>query len=131
MKLIWREKLGKPECPYIERWVLDFGVFSLRLHHWLSSDDQRHFHDHPWWFFTIILAGGYTDISPSVREKMIPGRFKLRSAFHQHTVKVDRGGCWSFLVTGPENRVWGFWVDGRFRKRNKYFFEKGHHQCDK
>lgn len=41
------------------------------------------------------------------------------------------GGCWTVLLTGPEKRVWGFWVNGKFRKRNKYFYEHGHHHpCD-
>jgi hypothetical protein len=25
MKIFWNQKLGKPECPYMRRWVLDFG----------------------------------------------------------------------------------------------------------
>jgi len=109
--------------------VLDFGLFSIRLHHWIASDDQRNFHDHPWWFFTIILWGGYKDVSPFGVDKVGIGSMRFRKAEHQHTVKVNPGGCWSLLITGPEKRIWGFWVKGKFRKRNKYFFEHGHHPC--
>lgn len=125
------EELGQPECPYIRRWVLDFYLFSIRLHHWLSSDDQRHFHDHPWWYITIILWGGYTDRSPNGEDKLRMGSIRFRRALHQHTVVVRKGGCWSLLLTGSEKRVWGFWVKGKFRKRNKYFYMFGHHPCDK
>ena len=124
------EKLGNPECPYIKRWVIDFGIFSIRLHHWLSSDDQRHFHDHPWWYLTLVLKGGYTDRNPNGSKRRTIGSLDFYPATHQHTVKVDRGGCWTLLITGREKRVWGFWVKNKFRKRNKYFFEHGHHPCE-
>lgn len=130
----------------MKRWVLDLYLFSIRLHHWMSSDDQRHYHDHPWNFITIVLAGGYTDIAPSnqedpdsrpIHERMTPGTICHRASFHKHTVKVDDGGCWTLLLTGRPIRTWGFWVkrkDGsgiwRMRKRNKYFREMGHHPCE-
>ena len=130
MRLIWRQRLGRPECPYMTRWVLDLGWFAIRLHHWVASDDQRNPHDHPFWYITFILWGGYQDKSPSGDTRMHVGKVACRRASHQHTVLVDRGGCWSLLLTGPETREWGFWVGGKFRRRNKYFFEHGHHPCE-
>jgi hypothetical protein len=130
MGIIWNQELGKSECPYLQRWALETKWFTVRLHHWISSDDQRHYHDHPWWFLTLILRGGYTDISPSGEQRMTAGSIAFRPAEHRHTVRVDAGGCWSLMLTGPDSRVWGFWVKGRFRKRNKYFFEWGQHPCD-
>lgn len=129
--LTWGEKLGNPECPYIKRWVIDFWFFSIRLHHWLSSDDQRNFHDHPWWYLSLVLKGGYTDRNPEDSIRRTPGSINFFPATHQHTVLVDKGGCWTLLITGREKRTWGFWVGKRFRKRNKYFFEHGHHPCEK
>lgn len=60
--LTLNEKLGKPECPYLIRWMLKlpFG-YTLRLHHWLSSDDKRAMHNHPWNFWTFVLCGSYED----------------------------------------------------------------------
>ena len=43
-----KEKLGLPECPYAIRWRIDFPFGSVRVHHWLSHDDPRAVHDHPW-----------------------------------------------------------------------------------
>lgn len=64
----WREPLGRPECPYAERWVLSLGrLGSLRLHRWFSSDDKRAPHDHPSDFITLILRGAYIDVSVSTR----------------------------------------------------------------
>lgn len=123
------EKLGKPECPYLRRWVLNLGLFSIRLHHWLASDDGRNFHDHPWWFITLILKGSYTDVSPQGSEKLTCGNIRWRSSLHRHTVVVPSTGVWTLVLTGPELRKWGFWVNGKFFKRSKYFYEYGHHQC--
>lgn len=126
----WRERLGRPTCPYLVRWVADFWFFTIRLHHWVASDDQRNFHDHPWWYITLVIRGGYTDIGPTGTQKLSTGTCRFFPATHQHTVRVNRGGAWTLLITGREKRVWGFWVKGKFRKRNKYFFEFGHHPCE-
>lgn len=130
VKFIWHEKLGKPECPYVIRYVLDFGLFSIRLHHWINSDDQRHMHDHEWWYASLILSGGYTDINLKGKRHLSFGSIIFNPSVHRHMVKVNKGGCWSLLLTGPHSRTFGFWVNGKFRKRNKYFFMFGHHPCE-
>ena len=130
MRWKWRERLGRPECPYLVRWVADFWLFSIRIHHWVGSDDQRHMHDHPWAYLTVILKGGYTDVNTSGESRLTPGCVRYFPSSHRHTVRVDRGGAWTLVVTGRERRVWGFWVNGKFRKRNKYHFMFGVHQCE-
>lgn len=155
------ERLGRPECPYLRRWAVQAGLFSVRVHHFYRSDDERAFHDHPWWFVTLVLKGGYTDVSEyetSICSRCVTpdpdcyichgetlkvetldhlgvGSVRYRPALHQHTVRVDPGGVWTVIVTGPNRRTWGFWErlpDGRrrFRKANKWFFLHGHHPCD-
>ena len=126
MKFIWRQRLGPDHCPYIERWVFETKLFSIRLHHWFKSDDLRHPHDHAWNFVTIVLKGTITDRAYGKDD--FRKRFSIRrySAEHQHSVVVDKP-AWTLLFTGPEIRTWGFWVNGKFRKRNKYFFEHGEH----
>lgn len=41
------------------RWT--FGC-AIRVHQILRSDNDRHLHDHPWPFATLILRGGYVEI---------------------------------------------------------------------
>lgn len=124
------ENLGLAECPYLRRWVLDFGPFALRLHRWTASDDSRAFHDHPWWFVTVVLWGGYIDVSPEGRDRLGLGSVRFRPAEHRHTVEVEHVPTWTLLVTGRPSRRWGFWVDGeKLIKRDKYFAEHGHHPC--
>lgn len=123
------QKVGLTECPYFERWVLDFGPFAFRVHRWFSSDDDRAHHDHPWWFITFVLWGCYVDESPAGNELMPAGSVRFRPANHQHTVRILKPGTWTFLITGQPSRKWGFWVRDRMVKRDKYFAEHGHHPC--
>jgi hypothetical protein len=83
----------------MERWVADFGLFSIRIHHWMASDDDRNFHDHPWWFITLVLKGSYTDMSPKGDFWMKPGYIRFRPAIHRHTVLVSAGGCCECYIT--------------------------------
>lgn len=130
IQIRWNEPLGKPECPYAYRWVLIIFGYSIRLHHFLRSDDSRYFHDHAWFFITFILKGSYYDVSNDGEELMSPGTIKYRPANHSHYVKVNKGGCWTILVTGRPLRNWGFWVDGKFKRPLKYFHKFGHPPCD-
>lgn len=124
----WNEPLGKEDCPpYLVRWVLIFFGFSIRLHHWRFSDDDRHFHDHAWWFVTLVLKGGYTDVSADGEDKLSAGSIRFRPALHAHTVKVDDGGAWTLMFTGKMVRHWGFWIGDRFQKSRNYFRRWGHH----
>lgn len=126
----WAEPLGVPECPYVIRWRIETPLGSLRVHHWLGPDDDRAFHDHPWWFLTLVLRGGYTDKSPDGDERLKAGAVRYRPALHRHTVVPDAAGAWTVLLTGRPRRSWGFWLDGKFRKANKWFLAYGHHPCD-
>jgi hypothetical protein len=104
-------------------------IGSLRLHRWVKPDDDRAFHDHPWWFLTIVLRGGYTDRGPQGDDRLRVGSVRFRAALHRHTVIPGPHGAWTLLVTGPIARPWGFWLGGKFRKANKWFARYGHHPC--
>ena len=127
----WKEPLGDPACPYCYRWVLNLGLFALRLHLWVASDDARALHDHPYWFITFILKGSYEDVQEKQTEIMKPGTIRFRRASHRHTVKLLTPSCLSFLISGPPLRTWGFWPNGKFVRREKYFKLFGRHTCDK
>ena len=126
----FNEKLGLPTCPYLVRWRIETKWGSIRLHHWLAPDDDRHYHDHPWDFVTFVLKGGYRDSSPDGEQYLNAPAIQHRSATHQHTVFPKKGGCWTLVITGPKIRSWGFWVGDKFKKANKYFLTYGHHPCE-
>jgi len=129
--IIWHNPIGLPECPYMIRWVILFFGYSIRLHHWVASDDQRNFHDHPWWMITLMLKGRYVDITSEKHDILTSGSIRFRKASHKHTVKVDPPGCWTLLITGRSVNNWGFYVPGRERRLRplRYFSRYGHHPC--
>jgi hypothetical protein len=131
--IIWNQRLGRPECAYMRRWVLNLRLFSIRVHQWFSGDDQRAMHDHGWAFAVWVLRGSYVDVTPAGEQLMRPSLWPtFRPAKHLHTVRTS--GCWTLVLTGPEVRVWGFakrtrtgllkWV-----KATRYFRQSGHHPC--
>lgn len=129
LKVAWAEKLGLPGCPYVIRWRVEAPFGSVRLHHWTAPDDDRAFHDHPWWFITLVLRGGYADRGPDGDDVLRAGSVRFRRALHRHTVVPGPHGAWTLMVTGPRARPWGFWLNGKFIKANKWFASRGHHPC--
>lgn len=126
----WKKQLlGDPQCPYIHRWLLlNLYFFSIRFHHFLRSDDNRALHDHSGWYVTILLWGEYDDVSDEGTVKLRAPSIAFRRATHRHTVRTR--GVWTLFILGRETRVWGFWPEGRFKRREKYFKRFGHHPCD-
>jgi len=61
----WNEPMGLPQSPYLYRWTLILFGYSIRLHHWLRSDDNRYFHDHSSWLISIVLRGHYWNVKPA------------------------------------------------------------------
>jgi hypothetical protein len=60
----WAEKLGLPDDPYLVRWTFILFGYSIRIHHWIKSDDDRYFHDHSADLLSIVLKGKYWNVKP-------------------------------------------------------------------
>lgn len=60
----WKEKLGLQDNPYLIRWTFLFFGYSIRIHHWLKSDDNRFFHDHSADLISVVLKGHYWNVTP-------------------------------------------------------------------
>lgn len=127
--ILWNDPLGKKECPYAYRWVFNFGLFSIRIHKWIRSDDKRYFHDHPWSFITFVLKGSYTDVSPNKKDDLNRWSIRYRKSTHKHYVKVKKGGALTLLVTGPQTKNWGFWIKKKLLYPSQYFKQYGHPPC--
>ena len=97
------------EEAYLERWIIWCG-FTLRLHKFHKGDDDRAFHDHPWWFITLPLRS-YTELTPLGQRRVTAWR-PISFVSHQHIVQLEKQQpVWTFIITGPRatNGVLGKW----------------------
>ncbi len=100
--------------PYLERWIIWFGC-TLRLHKFHKGDDDRAFHDHPWWFLTLPLQSYLEKTPESGLRKVQRLRPHFRPARHQHIVQlITNRPVYTLIFTGPKSKEWGFWDQGQF-----------------
>ena len=113
-----------------ERKNFPFNVFLHKFH----KGDPGDQHDHPWPYFTLILAGGYYEYTPIMSfGKMIgetkhwrrPGHFRICSAFSYHRIELKEGVTpWTLFMPGPQTREWGFLVDNKWIHNDNYLEER-------
>lgn len=108
---------------YMRRWFFWCPWFGIRVHHILRSDADKHMHDHPWDFISILLTGGYTellprtDVTPELAARMRPVKRRhprwsivRHKAEDLHRLILDEP-VWTLVLTGPKRRSWGFMTE--------------------
>lgn len=96
---------------YLRRWwvIPRNEKFNIYLHEINKSDDDRALHDHPWENTSIVLDGGYIEITPEGERIRYAGDIVKRPATARHRLVIPDGGrAVTLFVTGPLERVWGF-----------------------
>ncbi|ORA62180.1 hypothetical protein [Mycobacteroides franklinii] len=121
--------IGGEDDPYMLRWYLipRNKRLNIYLHQFIRSDDDRALHDHPWWFWSFVLAGHYYEHrEDGKRIKRHWLSMAYRAAKTRHRVELPKSNdpmslleredcCWTIVITGPRTRDWGFWCPaGRF-----------------
>jgi hypothetical protein len=116
---------------YMERyWLYPFSKdnkTNIRIHRILSSDDDRHLHDHPWASTSIILKGGYWEVMPKdplqhpyldsdeknlVKVWRREGDVVIRKANSRHRLILPEGTTtWSMFIMGEKDQSWGFYTE--------------------
>ncbi len=96
---------------YLLRWRLfpRNRWFNVYLHNIRRSDDDRAMHDHPWWYVSVILKGGYEELTPQGDKAYSQGSVLFRKAAHIHRLVIRDSETWTLVVRGPKVRTWGFW----------------------
>ncbi|MGK7927856.1 MAG: hypothetical protein AB4290_21900 [Spirulina sp.] len=135
------EKLGRKRIirdrnnlkPYMIRYYLLFTdkitdtekardlPFNFMLHK-ICASDPDHLHDHPWWYATLILKGGYWEITPEGRFWRSAGHFRIRppQALHRIEIPENSQGSWSLFFRTSKTRDWGFIKDGEWIYHRTY-----------
>jgi hypothetical protein len=106
---------------YLSRWTIGgnrFGGSRRVFIHCFWRSDYDTLHDHPWAFLTLLLFGGYWEMTapdgpdkPRRKRRWYwPGTLLFRPAKWAHAVQIPAGrNCWTLVATGPRHRGWGFW----------------------
>ncbi|ANN70885.1 hypothetical protein [Bordetella bronchialis] len=86
---------------------------SIRLHHILRPDADRHLHDHPWNARTVILHGWYIEERENGTYVRRAGdTAAIRFEQYHRIAQVSPGGVWTLFITWRYRGTWGFKVDG-------------------
>lgn len=96
---------------YLRRWwiIPRNRFFNIYLHEINKSDDDRALHDHPWWNLSIVLKGGYHEVTPKGMFERKAGQFILRTGKSLHRLVIRDGKpAVTLFITGPRYRQWGF-----------------------
>lgn len=119
-KLLYKFTANKPcrlinleSGPYLERYYLGkFLGITFLLHRFVSSDSEKHLHNHPWNHGgSLILTGGYTeeqviDICPTVPGSGCITRMVERRWFNRvdgntfHRVHSAKPNTWTLFMHG-------------------------------
>lgn len=116
--------MGLKECPYLYRWTFIFFGYSIRIHHWLRSDDRRFFHDHACDFLSFVLKGQYKNVTPNGKTIVKAGSFWFSKAKKRHYLEIPKSGAWTILFCGKSYHKWGFWTKENQKMRPLRYFHK-------
>ena len=144
----WRERLGLQDNPYLIRWTFIAFGYSIRIHHWLKSDDRNFFHDHSADLLSIVLKGNYFNVKPIDPDKNpwpnnmkwchVYGIFNSWKNFinmkdsiwyskaeDRHFLSIPKEGAWTLMFEGRPRHKWGFYINGHKWRPLRYFHKYG------
>lgn len=95
---------------------------SIRVHHILRPDNDRHLHNHPWDARTIILKGCYVEHREGGKiNVMLPGTTQRIEADTFHRIaQVSQGGVWTLFISWKWKHTWGFKTEQGFVPWREY-----------
>lgn len=89
---------------YLTRYFLFGGTYSryaLMLHHMHMPDDDACHHDHPWWFITCVLKGGYIEeVARGFAERVPPNTTYM--SLDEDTPDLKPGDKMFSVGVGPQ-----------------------------
>jgi hypothetical protein len=110
------------------------------FHRFFQGDLDKHEHDHPNKFYSIVLYGGYIEQSYGKEIKRSPFDHKMIPAEYQHKVmQLLKKESWSLSIAWERSSEWGYitdkgWVDYKEYRKLKHagtWDDKSHEQVRK
>ena len=116
MKLI-SEMKSKAGGLHFRRWLLfSLPWFDVCIHQILRHDEDKHEHNHPWWFIGMILKGGYVETrnGKAIKRGWLSIGKMRRDQYHQVIRLLHNTSTWTLVVRSRfRDENWGYDVDGK------------------
>ena len=114
-----KEILSKEGAVHFRRYrLISTPWFNLYLHQILKSDEDAHFHDHPWSFRSLILKGSYEEFwrcppnfNATHYRRYKAGEVVRHPAEDAHSITLVTPVVWTLVLTSGRTRVWGYRLD--------------------
>ena len=122
MKLV-KEIRSQEGALHFQRWeILQVGDKTLYMHHLLRADEDRHCHDHPWDFRSLILKGGYEAMDPTGETKTFtPGSlYKMKAVGEYHRISRLLEPTWTLVLVSPRSHLWGYLTEDGWVSNERY-----------
>lgn len=108
---------------------------SVRIHHIMRPDSDRHLHDHPWNARTIVLEGWYVEQRPYPHDGLLLGTLvpftrkpgstaRLLYGEYHRISAISHEGVWTLFITWRYRGTWGFWDGTRKVPWREYLAER-------
>ncbi len=135
----------KHECRFSFRkhpfgWLLQKFDIAIRIHEILKSDEANALHCHPWWYITVILKGGYKEVTPIYKKDASycdykstyygSGSILIRSSKSRHRLEIVDNNIGNvhaipvtttLFITFKKQKSWGF-----YKRHDKFIHYKEH-----
>lgn len=117
-----KEIKSKDGVVHFRRWrILYTPWFKINLHGIYKRDEDKHLHNHPWNFASIVLKGFYVEEKSDGLNLRYPGQIAIRKkdVFHKIYSLCSKSVYTLNIMWGKEE-VWGYKVDDKFVDHETY-----------
>ncbi len=112
LRWVTRDVIGEDSRAHLGPLLIRYEILHTRhlriyLHHIMRSDMERHLHDHPWSFISVILRGGYREHTAAGHRDFRAGSILFRPAEWAHKLELS-SPAWTLVFASRTVRKWGF-----------------------
>lgn len=123
-----KEIVSKEGIVHFRRYrILQTPWFSIYLHNIRQSDLDKHFHDHPWNFKSLILRGSYKEYFTCdphhqfvLGQTYTPGNLVEHRAEDSHKIVLLTPEVWTLVFVFGPRRDWGYQTEIGFINHRDY-----------